>query len=78
MTDNELQKLRESYDVALISLCKNRHMQCAVKGSVPELIALMGMMMVDIHKQSGVDLKELGIALNDVVSREMAAREKKN
>lgn len=77
MTAKELQKLRESYDVALISLCKNGHMQCAYKGRTTELLILMGLMMVDLHEDTGIALEDLGEVLNEVVAKEIASREKK-
>jgi hypothetical protein len=77
LTDKELQKLRESYDVAFIGLLKGKHMQCAYKGSVPELLILMGLMMVDLHEDTGIGLEDLGEGLNEVVVNEIALREKK-
>jgi hypothetical protein len=77
MINNELKKLREAHDMALMCLVKDNNVRCAVKGSVGELIVLMGLMMVDIHKDSGVALEELGKGLNEVVAKEIAISEKK-
>jgi hypothetical protein len=72
-----LEKLRESYDVAFIGLLKGNNMQSACKGSVPELLILMGMMMVDLHEDTGIALEDLGEGLNEVVAKEIVLREKK-
>ena len=72
-----MKKLKESYDVAFIGLLKGTHMQCAYKGSVPELLVLMGLMLVDLHEDTGIDLEALGEGLNKVVAKEIASREKK-
>lgn len=77
MTKDELQKLRESYDVALIGLLKGNHIQCAYKGSVPELLVMMGLMMVNLHEDTGIALEDFGEGLNEVVAKEIALREKK-
>ncbi len=77
MTKDELQKLRDSYDVAFIGLLKGKHVQCAYKGSVSELLILMGLMMVDLHEDTGIALEDLGEGLNEVVAKEIALREKK-
>lgn len=77
MTNTELEKLKESYDVALIGLLKGKHMQCAYKGSVPELLVSMGQMMVDLHEDTGIALEDLGEGLNEVVAKIIALREKK-
>ena len=76
MTETELQKLRESYDVAFVGLLKDNHVQSICKGSVPELLILLGIMMVDLHEDSGIALEDLGEGLNEVVAKEIALREK--
>jgi hypothetical protein len=52
-------------------------MQCAYKGSVPDLLILMGLMMVDLHEDTDIALEDLGEGLNEVVAKEIALRENK-
>lgn len=74
MTNNEIDKIKDEQDVAVIMCVKNKKMHTAIKGTAPELIALLGILMVDIHEQSGAPLKKLGEWLNGVVEKEMKAR----
>jgi hypothetical protein len=77
LTETELKKLRDSYDVAFIGLWKDKHMQSIYKGSVTELLILMGILMVDLHEDTGIALEDLGEGFNEVVAKEIALREKK-
>jgi hypothetical protein len=76
LTNNEIDKMKDEQDVAVIMCVKNKKMHTAIKGTAPELIALLGMLMVDIHERSGAPLKKLGECLNGVVEKEMKARNK--
>lgn len=76
LTNNEIDKIKDEQDVAIIMCVKNKKMHTAINGTAPELIALLGMLMVDIHEWSGVPLKKLGECLNGVVEKEMKARNK--
>jgi hypothetical protein len=77
MTNKEIEKMRDAHDAAIIYLMKDKHIKGAVKGSVPDLLVLLGYMMVDLHEDSGIALKDLGEWLNEVVAKEVALREKK-
>jgi hypothetical protein len=77
LTETELKKLSDSYDVALIGLLKDNHVQRTYKGSVTKLLILIGVLMVDLHEDTGIALEDLGEGIKEVAAKEIALREKK-
>jgi hypothetical protein len=76
LTKDEIDELKDEQDVAVIMCVKNKKMHTAIKGTATELVALLGILLVDIHEQSGAPLTKLGECLNGVVEKEMKARNK--
>lgn len=44
---------------------------------MPELLIMMGLMLFDLHEDTGIALEDLGEGLNEVVAKEIALKEKK-
>jgi hypothetical protein len=76
LTENELDKILSEYEAGVVVLAdKDDGIACGFAGGVHEVMALLGMTLVEIQKESGEKFNTLGKMLNKVIAE---AIEKEN
>ncbi len=69
-------KIIDNSDVALVyAIDKRGRTYAQIKGTVPHLLLLIADGIVSIHRESGIEFKDIGILLNSAVETVMEEAE---